>query len=192
MYNSLSALPTAPYKIMTYLATSKDTEAENLWKIIKYPDYNALSQPNLTFKEKMDLVSKYGPQADYNIFLTSLIEDAIAESKCILKMYTYFVHPIQLYTANVVFAFDFLFGGKMATVELDGAPVARGDLFINSILTILNGVEVGGVGKLIFHEDMSRYALARNVIGNQKTFAGVTLYLSTVMGDSGREGTCER
>ena len=35
MYNSLSALPTAPYKIMTYLATSKDVEAENLWKIIK-------------------------------------------------------------------------------------------------------------------------------------------------------------
>ena len=39
MYNSLSALPTAPYKIMTYLATSKDSEAENFWKIIKRKQY---------------------------------------------------------------------------------------------------------------------------------------------------------
>ena len=48
MYNSLSALPTIPYNILTYLATS--TDAENLWKLLKYNGYDALSKPNLTLK----------------------------------------------------------------------------------------------------------------------------------------------
>ena len=190
IFNSLSALPTIPYNIMVYLAKSTDPIAEIFWKMLAYKDYKALSHEALTFQQKMKLVWAQGKQDTYSVFLTNLIEDAMAESKQIVKIYQYYIHASELYTSTVVYAFDCLYGGQMSLVEYNGIPVNRGDLFIHCILTLLNGVEVGGVGKLMFLDDMSRYSAARSTIGNNKTFTGVQLYMAVNVGDSGVEGGC--
>lgn len=189
MYNSLKALPEVPYRIIEHLAT-KD---EVIWKLLKYPSYDALSHEDLTMSEKLDLIWQNGdPQEHFGVFLTNLVEDAITQSKCIFKLYTYHIQPKELYMAPVIFAFDFLYGGKMALVEGEnGVPVSRGDLFIHHILKTLNGVDVDGIGKLQFLDDTSRYSLAKSTVGNAKTFTGVTLYLTVILGDSGVEQPCE-
>ena len=190
MYNSLSRLPTIPYNIMVYLAKSTDPIAEVFWKMLAYKDYKALSHEPLTFQQKMNIVWAQGKQDTYSVFLTNLIEDAMAESKQIVKIYQYYIHASELYTSTVVYAFDCLYGGQMSLVEYNGIPVNRGDLFIHCILTLLNGVEVGGVGKLTFLDDMSRYSAARSTIGNNKTFTGVQLYMAVDVGDAGTEDGC--
>jgi hypothetical protein len=187
MYNSYYALPTIPYNILKHLALSD----EIIWKLLKYNDYNALDKPDLTFSEKMELVWKNGPQEQYNIFFTNLIEDAIAESKCLIKIYNYYIEPESLYVGNVVYAFDILYGGKMSLVEYNGIPVSRGDLIVNRLLSILNGTEVNGVGKMVFHQDMSRYDLSRSVIGNSRTYTGKQLFISVLVGDAGIETECD-
>lgn len=190
MYNSLSRLPTIPYNIMVYLAKSTDPIAEVFWKMLAYKDYKALSHEPLTFQQKMKIVWAQGKQDTYSVFLTNLIEDAMAESKQIVKIYQYYIHASELYTSTVVYAFDCLYGGQMSLVEYNGIPVNRGDLFIHCILTLLNGVEVGGVGKLMFLDDMSRYSAAKSTIGNNKTFTGVQLYMAVNVGDSGKVVDC--
>ena len=187
MYNSLSRLPTIPYNIMVYLAKSTDPIADVFWKMLAYKDYKALSHEPLTFQQKMKLVWSYGKQDTYSVFLTNLIEDAMAESKQIVKIYQY---GSELYTSTVVYAFDCLYGGQMSLVEYNGIPVNRGDLFIHCVLYLLNGAEVGGVGKLMFLDDMSRYSAARSTIGNNKTFTGVQLYMAVNVGDSGKVVDC--
>lgn len=189
IFNSLSALPYIPYNILVYLA--RQDGAEDLWKMLKYNSYDALSKPNLSFEEKLKLIWRNGPQEKYGVFLTPLIEDAICESKCVLKIYDYYIHAKELYTSILVYAFDFLYGGQMSLIEYDGVPVSRGDLFVNIILTVLNGAEVGGIGKLIFYDDMSRYDLARVTIGNSKTFTGIQLFMSVNVGDTGEVNGCE-
>lgn len=186
MYNSMSMLPNIPYNILTYLAK----EEQILWKLLAYNSYDALSKPDLTFSEKMDLIWKEGPQEPYSVFMTNIIDDAIPESKTILKIYNYYIHAKDLYLAPTVYAFDILYGPKISLVEYNGIPVSRADLFVNRILTLLNGVEVGGVGKLVFFDDMSRYDLGRTVIGNSKTFTGYQLFLSVNVGDTGRDEGC--
>lgn len=186
MYNSMSMLPNIPYNILIYLAK----EEQILWKLLAYNSYEALSKPDLTFSEKMDLIWKEGPQEPYSVFMTNIIDDAIPESKTILKIYNYYIHAKDLYLAPTVYAFDILYGPKMSLVEYNGIPVSRADLFVNRILTLLNGVEVGGVGKLVFFDDMSRYDLGRTVIGNSKTFTGYQLFLSVNVGDTGRDEGC--
>ena len=190
MYNSLSRLPTIPYNIMVYLAKSTDPIADVFWKLLAYKDYEALSHEPLTFQQKMKLVWLNGKQDTYSVFLTNLIEDAMAESKQIVKIYQYYIHASELYTSTVVYAFDCLYGGQMSLVEYNDIPVNRGDLFIHCILTLLNGVEVGGGGKLTFLDDMSRYSAARSTIGNNKTFTGVQLYMAVDVGDTGAEDGC--
>ena len=182
----MSMLPNIPYNILTYLAKKEQI----LWKLLAYNSYDALSKPDLTFSEKMDLIWKEGPQEPYNVFMTNIIDDAIPESKSILKIYNYYIHAKDLYLAPTVYAFDILYGPKMSLVEYNGIPVSRADLFVSRILTLLNGVEVGGVGKLVFFDDMSRYDLGRTVIGNSKTFTGYQLFLSVNVGDTGRDEGC--
>ena len=189
MFNSMSALASVPYNIMTYLATS--TQAEDLWKMLAYNSYDALSKPNLTMSQKLDLLWRTGPQEDSGVFFTNLVEDAIPTSKCILKIYNYYDQPNELYMANVVYAFDFLYGGQMSLVERDGIPVSRGDLFISIMLDVLNGANVGGVGNMAWLTDASRYCAAKSTIGNSKTFTGVQLYLACKIGDTGRKGACD-
>ena len=110
---------------------------------------------------------------------------------CIFKLYNYYIHANELYTGTTVYAFDFLYGGQMSLVEYNGTPVSRGDLFMNKILATLNGADVGGVGKLTFFDDMSRYALGKSVIGNSKTFTGVQLFMAVNVGDTGEFYGCE-
>ena len=186
MFNSMSRLPQIPYKILTYLAQ----EEQILWKLLAYDGYDALSKPNLTFSQKMDLVWKEGPQEPFSVFMTNIVDDAIPESKTILKVYNYYIHARELYLAPTVYAFDILYGPKMSLVDYNGIPVSRADLFVNRILTLLNGVYVDGVGKLMFYDDLSRYDLGRSVIGNSKTFTGYQLFLSVNVGDSGIEEGC--
>lgn len=190
MYNSLSRLPTIPYNIMVYLAKSTDPIAEVFWKMLAYRDYEALSHEPLTFQQKIKLIWAQNKQDTYSVFLTNLIEDAMAESKQIVKIYQYYIHASELYSSTVVYAFDCLYGGQMALVEYEGKPVNRGDLFIHCILYLLNGAEVGGVGQIVFLDDMSRYNAARSTIGNNKTFTGVQLYMSVKVGDTGRKDGC--
>lgn len=188
MFNSLSALPYIPYNILVYLAQSSD--AEDIWKMLKYSTYDALSKPNLTFEEKMAFIWKEGPQENFGVFLTPLVEDEITKSKCIFKIYDYYIQPNQPYSAETTYAFDFLYGGNMALVEYNATPVSRGDLFIAKIMAVLNGAYVGGVGKLIFSQQASRYSGGKSVIGNSRTFTGVSLYLTTMVGDSGAKEGC--
>ena len=185
MFNSLSVLPEIPYRILVFL-----TEDEILWKLLKYNDYKALSKPDLTFDEKVALIWKDGPQEQFSVFLTNLVEDVIAESKTILKCYHYYSHADELYTSTTVYAFDILFGGQMSLVEYNGIPVNRGDLFIQRLAQILNGANVGGVGTLVFYDDMSRYDCAKAVVGNSKTFTGKQMFFSVLVGDSGKEVAC--
>ncbi len=186
MYNSLSKLPNIPYNIIKYLAMND----EIIWKLMKYNSYDALHKPDLTLSEKLDMVWKDGKQEKFNVFFTNLVEDSIPESKCITKIYQYYIHASELFTSNVVYSFDFLYGGQMSLVEYNGIPVSRGDLFINRILEILNGADVGGVGSLVFLDDISRYSAAKSVVGNSKTFTGVCLYMVVKVGDAGKEYAC--
>ena len=189
MYNSLSNLPQITYNILVYLA--QQTSAENLWILLKYRDYDCLSHENLTVAEKMSYIWKSGKQEDIGVFLTPLVEDRITESKTIVKIYTYYIHQNEPYLSSVVYAFDCLYGGNMALIDYNGIPSSRGDVFIHTILSTLNGAEVGGVGKLMFTSDLTRYNLAKATIGNSRTFTGVQLFLTTKVGDSGIESLCD-
>ena len=129
MYNSLSALPYIPYNILVYLA--RQDAAEDLWKLLKYNSYDALSKPNLTFDQKLELIWRNGPQEKFGVFFTPLVEDAICESKCVLKIYDYYIHAKELYSSTVVYAFDFLYGGQMSLVEYNGITGVQLFLAVN-------------------------------------------------------------
>ena len=105
LYNKYEFMPYIPYKIVEYLATNN----ENLWKILKYNDYDCLSKPNLTFEEKIALIwNTEGNQESYSIFFSQLVENMIPDSKSILKIYKVLTTPRNTIQAVGSYEFDIL------------------------------------------------------------------------------------
>lgn len=185
-YNKYDLMPYIPYRIIEYLATNN----ENLWKILKYNTYDCLSKDNLTLEEKMKLIwTGQTKQETCNIFFTDLIEDSIPAEKSILKIYKYFTIPNNNINADALYEFDILYGGKVSLIDYNGYPCNRGDVCEAEILSTLNGVDVGGVGRLEFNRMKSSMSKSGLNIGDNKSFTGTSLIMATNISDIG-DSTC--
>lgn len=187
MYNDFISMPYIPYRIIEYLAYNN----ENLWKILKYNTYDCLSEDNLTFEEKMSLIwSHEANQEDYRIFFTALVENLIPVSETMIKIYKEIVVPRSTVNAIAGYEIDILYGGKISLIEYNGVPCNRGDVCEAEILSTLNGVEIGGVGRLEFNTRKLSSAKSMNNIGDNKSFTGNSLLLAVDISDIGDDASC--
>ena len=77
VFNKYTSLPSVPYKIISYLAQNND----NIFKALYYQGSDALSQPNLTLEQKIDMIYvDEGKEADKHIFLKPLIGEEMIDS----------------------------------------------------------------------------------------------------------------
>ena len=186
IYNKFSTMPYIPYNIIAFLA--KSPKAENLWKILAYNTYDCLAKPNLTLKEKMNLIwNGQDRQENYNIFLTYLVGNMQIEAKTILKLFQYDVAPINKNISTVTYEFDILIGQKTAMIDYYGIPCNRAEVFESELLRILNGTDIGGVGLLSFDMQLSRSARTYFNIGNNSTFTGISLIMAIQVSDNSDE-----
>ena len=187
MYNKYISMPYIPYRIIEYLANNN----ENIWKILKYNTYDCLSKEDLTFDEKMKLIwSHEGNQEDYGIFFTALVENMIPVSKTILKIYKNITVPRGRVNAVAGYEFDILYGGKISLIEYNGVPCNRGDVCEMEILSTLNGVEIGEVGKLEFNTQRLSASRSALNIGDNKNFTGTSLMLVVDISATGDYESC--
>lgn len=176
MFNQLTTMPYIPYEIISNLAKSE--KAEDLWKLLKYNTYDALSKPNLSLSEKMDLLCKNNAdQNEYSVFLTRLIENEQIEERTILKIYKVNTVPIDAYKSTCLYAFDILTGAKATSVEYNGYPCSRLDVAEAIIIQALNGVDVNGVGFMQFNRDLHRSCGSTFGYGNNTNYVGTQLIM---------------
>lgn len=186
-FNKFLTLPFIPYRIVVAL-----TQNDNFFKLLKYNTYNALSMPNLTEDEKLQLICKdFDDMHNYNIFLTNVEPNELVNSKTILKLYRYDTLPINYIVSTVSYRFDILYGTKNALVDYQGVPCPRVDVMEMELMKTLNGADVAGVGKLQFNHDLSRLCRSTLNIGNNYTFTGTSIVMATQLADLGGDDSCE-
>lgn len=181
-FNQFTALPHFLYNIVMKLV---EDGSEELWKSLKYSNYDCLSKANLTLEEKVSLIWKNQEnQQDYGIFLSPLVGNMVYDSKTILKLSTLDISPINHVISTVSAMIEIIVGEKVIMMEYDGAPCNRVDFIRYEILKALNGKHIDKcVGKMQFNERLSRWSNSRMTISNEKTFVGATLTLAIQMGD---------
>ncbi|MEG0899407.1 MAG: hypothetical protein RSD67_02485 [Oscillospiraceae bacterium] len=182
-YNQFTSLPFIIYRIIMQMVTN-----DNICKLLKYPEYDCLSKPNLTYDEKMAMIWK-NPQFDrmenYNIFMTNTMANMMTDAISMLQIYRYDSKPINYVISTICYRLDFLFGSKTAMVEYEGIPCNRGDVFEMEIMKSLNGKDVAGVGFLQYNSGLSRLCGSNVSIGNNNTFTGVSIVFATQISDIG-------
>lgn len=185
-YNTYSTMPYIPYKIVMALIDN-----ENLFKLLYYSTYDALSKPNLTVKQKQDMIWNGQDRTDdYTIFLTNIQPNLETIARPVLKIYRYDTLPQNYVNSVISYQFDILFGTKIPMVEYNGVPCNRGDLIEMELMKSLNGKDVAGVGFLQFSRELSNLSRSRVGIGNNYTFTGVSIVMSTIYTDAGNVNGC--
>lgn len=171
MFNQFTTMPYIPYKIIVALTTN-----ENLFNLLAYNSYDALSRPHLLLEEKLQMIWKgQSNMKDFNIILSNVMADELTDSQTYLKCYRYQTVPKNNLTAKVYYEFDVLYGTKNAIVEYNGVPCSRGDLIEMELMKSLNGQDVAGAGFLRFVPNCKSV----NGIGNNNTFTGYSILFMT-------------
>lgn len=186
LFNTFAQIPSIPYNIIMALAANN----ENIFKILKYNTYDCLSQPVLSFKEKMGLIYKnQDQQQDYRIFLNPLVENMQYDATTILKCYRYDIWPKNHLLAVAVYEFDILFGDKIAIIDYNGIPCNRADVMETEILKTLNGsIAINGIGQFQFNADLSQYCRSRMVLNNTRNYNGSSLFMAVQVGSIDESG----
>jgi hypothetical protein len=175
VFNKYTSLPSVPYKIISYLAQNND----NIFKALYYQGSDALSQPNLTLEQKIDMIYvDEGKEADKHIFLKPLIGEEMIDSVTQLRLYKYDISPTDALKAVITYRFDIVTGSKVSLIYDKQIPVSRLDYIESELLNTLNGVDLFGTGKFQFNRDLSTQDKQILTLSNSKNFFGSILFMS--------------
>lgn len=197
--NNFELLPFVPYKIVEALFMSKAKEAEDLFKCLKYSDYDCLSKPNLTLKEKREMLwspdrKNWTQEQNFNIFLKPLISNSLDDSiqQTQLRIYQHNIMPESIYKAVVSFAFDFITEEKTSLImSYEGFTIERTSYMECCMLSLMSGRDIGiGVNYFQFSRDFNRYSGSVLNISNSKSLYGRTLMMGLIYANVDKTEGC--
>lgn len=177
-YNQYTHIREMGYNVISYLMKSND----DLWKLLKYNTTDALSKPELSMKEKSELV--WGGTHDiakYRVFRSPFLDDSIEEQISQLRVYITSLNPDNHVIGTVDICLEVVVHNKIVNLE-DG--LSRPEVMLQELLKTLNGREINGVGKLFFDRRGSFYNLASMNRYNNRNFFGYSIIMSTKEGYS--------
>ena len=198
-YNDFKLMPEVPNMILTKLMTATSQSAENLWKLLKYPTYDALSNPNLTFDEKYAMVwspkqTNYEQENLFSVFLKPLNPSALntAEEQLQLRIYRYINKPLTTFESVLIYQFETITQEACCMVYNENDVMCeRTDLIESYLLDNLNGADLQiGSSFFTFSAQMNSQIGSNMDINNGKSLFGRSMRLALRFMGSDKGGVC--
>lgn len=193
-FNRFQNLDGIEAKIIMHLINSESKHAQNFWKILKYNDLYALSQPNLTQAERMQLVyNDNGEPTSKRLFLAPFVDDAWQEQCSSVYIYVDRVIYDNHLNSTVGVAVETVVHSKISAVVGDGDqilnPMAnpndsdkegnivvafknRATVLLKCLLAELNGLYLDGVGYLQANSELDSKSATNLSLWNSRSFFG--------------------
>lgn len=196
-FNQFSNLDSIDMRIINYLRDTECEEVERIWKLLRYSTIRALFEKPLTKEEKNSLIYRDEDQMTKRVFNFPLVEDTITDTCSILKVYIHSIEPTTHLTAKVNIEIDILSHNNLTNVYNDESDLLdggreieekiitknRNNILLKSILKVLNGANIEGVGMLQFNMELTKESKVQNRLNNQDNFYGYSLVMSCIMSD---------
>ena len=172
-FNRFENLDGIETKIVNHLISSDSKHAKMFWKLLKYNDLFALSQPDLTEQEKLELVyNDNGEITTKRVFFQPFVNDAWQEQCCSVYIFVSDIYPFDHTRSNVNITVETVVHSKICAIAGDGdsslnpeanpndsdeqgnivvAYKNRATVLLKCILAELNGLYLDGIGYLQFN-----------------------------------------
>lgn len=189
------------YLITPYGKTEKQLKyVHQIWRLLYYKDINSLNLPLPNYEDIVKLICNDNiAESPYRIFRSSYLSEIWTEECTMLRIYLDSVSPVNHITAYEYIGIDILCHTKIINVkvaddddssiigEYDGVQIKvetknRLDVMLKSILYLLNGATIQGVGTLQFNaEHGGKIDQARLALWNKSSFEGFKVILSSIV-----------
>lgn len=164
-----------PYNVISHLFTN--TDAEIIWKLLKYPTRDAWGEADLTHDQKAALVySGQDISTDYCVFTDSYTDDGTSEQKTFLRIYVHGIHPENRTTGYINICFEVYAHPKISHLDNNKQRV---DMIMQALLKIFQDADIGGAGHFFFDSERSPQNLMKGIAS--KTYKGKALIMSVNM-----------
>lgn len=204
-YNRLHNLDGIEDRLIYYLLSPKNKneleleQVHNIWRILYYNDTDALKKPLPSYSQVTKLIyNDNGSQNGYRIFRSPRMEDGWTEECSMIKIYVDSIIPVNHLRAIVNVGIDVVVNTKIINLsvpqdsidvyidEIDGIPVSvktksRVTALTQAVISLLNGAEVAGVGKMIFSREQSIFNQAQYGIWNNRNYEGIKIVMGVSM-----------
>ena len=198
-FNRFVNIDSIEERIINHFITSQTDNANRICKLLKYSDSKALLKPSLTLKEKAELVDMDSSnQEEKRFFRSPFIEDAMTVQCSLIRIYIDSVVPKNHLNSIVNVGFDIVTHNKIVNVYNDACddienpeqfrPIeqevmmkSRNSVILKNLLAELNGLEIAGVGKFQFNQQLSPFSQAKLGIFNNKNYMGYKVIVPVMM-----------
>lgn len=127
--NRFENLDSIETKVLQHLIYSNTKHANNFWKLLKYDTLNALSLPNLTYAERLALVSQdSGYPTDKRVFLSPFIDDAWDTQCSSVYIFMERIKPANHLLSTITLTVEAVTHSKVAVINGDGDPILNPNL----------------------------------------------------------------
>jgi hypothetical protein len=213
VFNKYSNLDSIEDRIIYYLLSEDNKTDEdkkiihNIWRILFYNDRKCLiddsKHPLPTFKDIINLVDNDDvSQNDKRVFRSPFLEEAFTEQCSQIRIYIDSIIPTDHLLSQVNIGIDILIHNKLSNVanplyDDNGVPINpteeypmigtknRASILLRSVLALLNGADIAGIGKLQFNKKVSSLAQSRMGSWNMRNFYGHKIIIPCQMSGVG-------
>ena len=172
-FNRFENLDSIETKIVNHLVSSTSKHAKMFWKLLKYNDLYALSQPELTKAEKLELIcNDNGSITSKRVFFQPFTDDAWQEQCCSVYIFVSDIYPLNHEQSNVSITVETVVHSSICAIAGDGDKILnpeanpndsdlqgnvivafknRATVLLKCVLAELNGLYLDGTGYLQFN-----------------------------------------
>jgi len=170
-YNDFRAFSKLSYNCIKLMMD----ESELIWKLLKYTDKDAWSKADLTQEEKAELI--YAGQQDtskYHVFMDGKQPDVLMEEVSLVRIMPHYAIGLNRTIGRIQVSMEVFSHYKINHLS---NYQTRIDTITEELLSIFNGVSVGGLGLLTF--DMTADQSSRLFEAGQIPFGGKQIIFAT-------------
>ena len=202
-YNRFSNLDGSEDRIIYWLLSPNNKTPEELkathtiWRLLMYNDINAMNKPLPKYSDVVKLICNDEiTQTNKRIFRSPHMEEAFTEQCSLIKIYIDSIIPQNEYIAQTNYGVEVICHNKIINVKVaeedqavidivDGIEVkvetkSRVTMLTQAVLSLLNGADIAGVGRLQFNAGNFRYNQAQYGVWNNRNFEGMKIVIGAL------------
>lgn len=208
-YNRFTNLDGIEDKIIFYLISEKNKSPQELklvhtlWRLLFYSDKGCLIEdeehPLPTYKQIAQLIDNDGVhQEQKRIFRYPYVDDSFGVECSMLRIYIDKISPTNHLISSVNIGIEVITNTKIVNImnnlydendefnnPTEQYPLItyknRCTIMLKTILALLNGKDIAGVGKVQFNKQANTFSETNLNIWNTKSFFGYQTYMSCLM-----------
>lgn len=209
VYNRYENLDGVEDKIIYYLLSEQNKNTwqlkavHDIWRLLYYNNSGCLlndeKHPLPKFSDIAKMIDNNSlEQTNKRIFRSPFVEDSFTDECSQLRIYIDGIYPQNYVVGTISIGVEVIIHNKLTNIInnlynedgnfinlTEGKPIVtyknRATVLLKNIIALLNGVDIAGVGKMMFSQESNRFCHSKLGVWNNRNYYGYQSIFTCMM-----------